>query len=212
MTRIFIFLLLLIFVVGTEFIFADDKTILKTDQEILREAFNQNWVGGDPISSKYINNVLYIGMPESDFVNLFTKREEQEGSLRPYIIKHKDNVYYIWEPEYYFLKKKLGSTWSNWGRSRISFDKGRLIKYEIQHLEKPPFVFPIYTDDTSVIKGFVNKNDKGFDWEISENEFLAKFSGSILKHKRDWYIFWAKDGKKYRVQFLDGTLKSIEPL
>ena len=209
--RILAILFFLILWMGTKIINADDILDKETDQEILRH-YTQNWLGDDPIWKKYIQNVIYVGMPEKDFVKLFTNHHEFQRSLRPYIVEYKNNTYYIYQPEYDFLKRELKQTnIANTGKSRIKFDKGRLAKYEMQYWDKPPFVFLVYSDQTNTLRGFTAE-DKGFYDGMPEKEFLKFFSGSILRHKRDWYIFWGKNRKKYRITFYNGYLTGVEPL
>lgn len=135
--------------VGINNTYADDIYDGRSDQELIR-SYTQNWLGDDPISEKYIYNVIYVGMPKEEFVKLFTWNEDFEGTLRPYITKNKENVYYLNEPYYEFMKEELNqSNIANTGKGRVKFENGRLVKYEIQYRDKPPFIFLVWKDMTA---------------------------------------------------------------
>ncbi len=152
----YLLVIILIGMTGISYSSADGTYDRKSDQELLRN-YAKDWIGVDPISEKYIYNVTYVGMAEEDFLSFFTWSKKFEGTLRPYIVKHDKNTYYLNEPVYNFMKKELHqSNISNTGASRIKFENGRLVKYEVQYRDKPPFVFLVYSDDTHYLKGFVN--------------------------------------------------------
>ena len=207
MGRVVIILFLFIVSVGVNFINANDISNKGTDQELLRD-YSQNRLGEDPIWEKYIYNVIYVGMPEEKFVKLFTWDKEFEGTLRPYILDRKENIYYLLEPHIDFMKKGLGqSNIANTGKTRVEFENGLLIRYEIQYWDKPPFIFLVWGDRSAELKGFTN--GLGFYKGMSEEEFLKVFSDRILKHRMNQYVFIAKDGKKYQVNFEDGKLYGL---
>ena len=207
MKRVVMISFLFIVSVGVNVINANDIPNEKTDQELLKD-YVQNRLGEDPITEKYIYNVIYVGMPEKEFVKLFTWSEEFEATLRPYILNHKRNIYYLLEPHIKFMKKELSrSNIGNTGKTRVKFENGFLIEYEIQYWDKPPFIFPVWGDRSAELKGFTN--GLGFYKGMSEEEFLKMFSGRILKHRMNQYVFIAKDSKKYQVNFEDGKLYGL---
>ena len=146
---------------GMKMSYAEDIYGGKSDQEILKN-YVQNWLGEDPVWEKYIYNVIYVGMPEDEFVKLFTWNKEFEGTLRPYIVKDIRDIYYFIEPEVKFMKKYLKqSNIANTGKARVKFKDGLLVKYESQYWGKPPFVFLIWGDLTTDLKNkSVNFQDR----------------------------------------------------
>jgi hypothetical protein len=86
---------------------------------------------------KYIENVLYVGMPESEFVKLFTKDESWTDHEKPYIISHKDNRYVF-----------LGI---NKNKFRATFKNSSLEKLE--HYGWNKFIL-CYTDVSIFLKGY----------------------------------------------------------
>lgn len=201
---------ILISLVAVNISFAADIHSGESDQELLI-SYTQHWIGNNPVSQKYIYDVIYIGMPQDDFEKIFIRKEEFEGTMKPYIVKKNNDVYYLYEPGFDFMKKKLRSNLANTGKSRIKFEDSRLVKYEVQYWGKPPFVYLVYSDATHNLKGFV-KEDTGFYDGMAEEDFLKVFSGKILSHKKDKYVFWGKDGRKYRVVFYEGYLIGRERL
>lgn len=138
---------------------------------------------------------LYVGMPESDFVKLYDENNNLKDESKPRIVEHQNNQYYLQFKD---------------GKARVTFEVGKLSKLEVLRRDEPPFAFLVYSDATHSLKGFVD--DKGFYDGMSEKEFLREFSGSILKHSHDMYVFLGKNGKKYRVKFYNGYLIGMESL
>jgi len=67
----------------------------------------------------YIYNILYIGMSEPDFVRLFTKKDNEIQTNRPFIADHRKNQYII---------SILTGSFDD--RSRLTFEDSKLVKYE----------------------------------------------------------------------------------
>lgn len=86
---------------------------------------------------KYIENVLYVGMPEDEFVRLFTKYESWVDQERPYIISRKNNRYTF-----------LGI---NDNKFRVTFKNQLLDKLEHYGLNK--FIL-CYTDVSIFLRGY----------------------------------------------------------
>lgn len=150
------YFIVLIFVglVGINHSFSEGRYDERSDQELLRN-YVKEWIGVDPVSEKYIYNIAFVGMTKEEFLSFFTWSKEFEGTLRPYIVKQDKDVFYLKEPVYDFMKRELHqSNISNTGTSRIQFRDGRLVKYEVQYRDKPPFIFLVYSDKTSNLKGF----------------------------------------------------------
>ena len=206
----YLFVMIFIGLSGINYSFADGDYDGKSDHELLRNYVKER-IGVNPVSAKYIYNIAYVGMTEKEFLNFFTWSKEFEGTLRPYIVKHIKDTYYLNEPVYNFMRKELHwSNISNTDTSRIKIKNGRLVKYEVQYWDKPPFVFLVYSDNTNLLRGYVD--DRGFYNAMSESDFLREFSGSLLSHKGDKYVFICKNGKKYRAIFYNGYLIGQEPL
>lgn len=147
---------------------------------------------------KYIKSVLYVGMPEDEFVRLFTKDKSWVDSQRPYIIKHKGSEYIVLA--------------LNGVKHRVSFTDGKLDQFETLGYEKIPIIGSTSWDYTSSLRGYKAKNAPGFYDGMSEDEFLATFSGSILSHSENRYVVTGKNGRKYRVTFKDGYLIGMETI
>lgn len=144
---------------------------------------------------RYITSVLYVGMPESEFVDSFTKDSSWNDSERPYIINHKGDRYVI-----------VGLDGI---KHRITFDSGLLVKFEQYGWEKSP-VLTSYRDVTGFLKGYKNTSGPGFYNAMPEGEFLQNFSGLVLSQLGNRYTVVGKNGKKYRVTFTNGFLSGME--
>lgn len=140
----------------------------------------------------YIKDVLSVGMPEEEFVRLFTKDESWDDPERPYITSQKNNRYVF-----------VGI---NKNRFRVTFKKGLLEKLELYGLEKFPMLFPHYMDVCTFLKGYNDRYATAFYDGMLEEEFLKVYSGSILAHKNDWYVVKEKDGRKFKLTFKNGYL------
>lgn len=82
-------------------------------------------------------DLLYIGMPETQFISLFTK---SANANNPYIIEHKENQYIFLE---FPLKKE---------KARVTFQDGKLIKFERYGTGSNPWG---YADETIIL---INKH------------------------------------------------------
>lgn len=142
-----------------------------------------NWL------KKYIEDVLYVGMPVDKFIKLFTKDEGWTDPERPYIISHNKNRYIF-----------IGI---NKTKFRVSFKNGLLEKLEQYGWEK--FILH-YTDASIYLKGYNNPYAHTFYSGMPEEEFLKIYSGAILVHKKNWYIIKEKNGLKWKVIFENGYL------
>ncbi len=171
-----------------------------TDEELMKE-YQKSYLGENPIHLKYIYDVLYVGMPKEEFVDKFTKNVSYEGTARPYIFNKEKDVYCITFPDLPYLRTEINLI------NRITFKEGKLIKYEIRHMNEPPFMWCSYSDYTDTLKGFVDVS--GFYRGMSEEEFLKVFSDKIIRHSEDQYIFIANNGKKYLIRFENGKLCGI---
>ena len=163
-------------------------------EDIQDPMYEDNWL------EQYFNDVLYVGMPEEEFVMLFTKTLDWADSKRPYITKHIKNYYIV-----------SGLNTSYVGDCRITFSNGLLIKYERFGWGKIPIIDSGYTDLTDFLKGY-KANGPGFYNAMREDEFLKTFSGSILSHSENYYIATGKNGRKYKVTFKDGYLIGMETI
>lgn len=144
---------------------------------------------------KYIKDVLYVKMPEDEFVKLFTKDASWVDSQRPYIISHKNNWYVF-----------IGM---NKTKFRVTLKNGFLDKLEEYGLEK--FIY-CYGDISSYLKGHSDRYATAFYDGMPEEEFLRLYSGSagsILAHKKSWYNIQEKDGRKFQLEFYNGYLVGI---
>jgi len=139
---------------------------------------------------KYIKSVLYVGMPEDEFVRLFTKDKSWIDSQRPYIIKHKGSEYIVLA--------------LNRVKHRVSFTDGKLDKFETLGYEKIPIIGSTSWDYTSLLRGY--KISEGLYKGMSEQEFLQNFSDSILSKFKNGYVILINDGKKYGIEFTNGIL------
>jgi hypothetical protein len=172
-------------------------TLEKLDKALTQRAINQmeqqkeenrKW---NVWFNKYIKSVLYIGMPEDEFIRLFTKNSSWNEPERPYIIRYKDSSYIIIGPS--------GT------KHRITFLNGTLYKFETLGYEKIPIIGSTSWDYTFLLKGYRISEDLYIG--MSEDEFLQNFSSSILlKFKNGGYVIVTKDGKKYGIEFTDGVL------
>lgn len=128
----------------------DAKEVLLSDKETRAlSEFAKHRIGINPITKKYITGILYVGMPEEEFVKQFTWNESFDGTIKPYITKHVKNIYYIKVPFTKILNRTFGSV--NRETERITFRDGKLIKYERQYRAQPPFMFLVYSDDTYLL-------------------------------------------------------------
>jgi len=92
----------------------------------------------DEIWERFIHEVLYVGMPEEEFVQLFTKSSSWKDPDRPYIIEREEHRYiFLQAPRY---GKDQG---------RVTFVNGALSKYEQFGLGQNPFG---YTDCTFLLR------------------------------------------------------------
>lgn len=144
-------IILIFFLIGNAFVttFALEEPSYvsnMTDEELSRE-YQKSYLGEHPICLKYFYNVLYVGMPEEDFVNRFTKNVSYEGTARPYIFKKAGSIYYITFPNLPYLRRDISLV------SRITFIDGKLIKSEYRHMNEPPFMWYSYGDDTDYLRG-----------------------------------------------------------
>lgn len=160
----------------------------------------EDYMYEDTWLEKYIRNVLYVGMPEEEFVKLFTKTSDWTDPKRPYIKKHVKNYYIV-----------SGLNTSYVGDCRITFSNGLLVKYERFGWGKIPIIDSGYTDLTDLLKGY-KANGPGFYNAMPEGEFLTTFSGSILSHSENRYVVTGKNGRKYRVSFTNGFLAGMESI
>lgn len=71
------------------------------------------------VVSKYVENVLYVGYSENDFISRFTRDSSWTDPERAYIIEHQGNQYII-----------LTLPGPTDDKARVTFDNGKLIKYE----------------------------------------------------------------------------------
>ena len=167
------------------------------NEHITKEAndsmYEDNWL------VKYIDNVLYVGMSEEEFVKLFTRTSDWTDANRPYIKKHVKNYYIV-----------SGLNTSYVGDCRITFSNGLLVKYDRFGWGKIPIIDSGYTDLTSFLKGYKVKNSPGFYDGMSEDEFLQSFAGSVLSHSDNRYVIMGKNGRKYRVTFKDSYLIGMD--
>ncbi len=85
---------------------------------------------------QYIEGVLYVGMPEEEFVRLFTKASSTDPD-QPYIIEHKDNQYIL-------LEFPSASE-----KARVTFRNGTLVKLERYGTGSYPWG---YADRTYLLK------------------------------------------------------------
>lgn len=184
-----------------------------TDEELVREYQKSYW-GEHPISKKYLYDVLYVGMPEEEFVSKFTKDLSYEGTARPYIYKKIKNIYYITFP-------KLPSLRDISLIHRITFKDQKLIKYEYRYIGAPPFMFYVYSDDTNYLVWRGQDIPSIRFSGMLESEFVNKISSDdffyIIKKQSyrlgNSYIIQGKDGKKWRLKFYpEGGIFSQECL
>lgn len=147
---------------------------------------------------KYIKSVLYLGMPEYEFVRLFTKDKSWIDSQRPYIIKHRGSNYIVLA--------------LNGVKHRVLFTDGKLYKFETLGYEKIPIIGPASWDYTSSLRGYKAENAPGFYDGMPEDEFLKTFYDSILSHSENSYVVTGKNGRKYRVSFTNGFLSGMESI
>lgn len=178
-----------------------------TDEELAKE-YQKSYLGEHPLCRKYLYDVLYVGMPEEEFISKFTKNATYEGTARPYIFKETKNVYYITFPNLPYLRDDINLI------SRITFKDRLLIKMEDRYLSKPPFMWYVYGDITnSLMRKEGNnlalpENAAQFD-SMYEDEFVNKVASDtfftiINKENRpsgNIYIIQGKDGKKWRLKF-----------
>ena len=122
---------------------------LSEDEAMALTEFAKHNIGIDPITKKYITDILYVGMPEEEFVKCFTWDESFEGTVKPYITAHKKDVYYIKVP----FTKILNRTFQSVARDkdRITFKDGLLVKCETQYRAEFPFMFLVYRDYTYLL-------------------------------------------------------------
>ena len=109
------------------------ENMIKTTKDSM---FEDNWL------AKYFYNILYVGMPEEEFVKLFTKNIDWTDTERPYIKKHYKNYYIV-----------SGLNTSYVPDCRIVFQNGFLVKYESFGWGKVPLLDSGYTDYTYLLKG-----------------------------------------------------------
>lgn len=146
---------------------------------------------------KYIKDVLYVGMPEDEFVRLFTKDESWGDAEKPYIINHKDNEYII------VGRKEI--------RYKVTFKNGLLAKLKQRTWEKIPVVTTQYKDFTFLLKG--HKYTDGLYKGMPEDEFFKKFSHKIVskfeRGNENGYILLLKHGNRLEVCFKDKVLIDV---
>ena len=141
-------------------------------------------------SKKYID-ILYVDMPEDEFVRLFTKASDWTDPERPYITKHVRNKYII-------------SGLRSLRDHRITFENGRLIKFETLGYQKIPVIGFTSWDYTSSLKGY--KIAEGLYIGMSDDEFLKNFSNKVTSRFKNGYVILLEDGHKREVAFSDGIL------
>lgn len=144
---------------------------------------------------KYIRHPVYVGMTETEFVNLFERKEANGDTDRPHIINKKGNSYIV-----------VGLDGKE--KYRFTFADGLLLKYEQFGLGQNPFG---YSDSSFLLRGF-EADGPGFYSAMTEDEFLQTFSGSILSHSKDYYIVTGKNGRKYKIKFKNGYLIGMETI
>lgn len=223
--------ILTLFFISNAFVFAfamegPNYTSNMTDEELAREN-QKSYLGEHPICLKYFYNVLYVGMPEENFVNRFTKNASYEGTARPYIFKKAGTIYYITFPNLPYLRD-ISLV------SRITFLDGKLIKSESRHMGEPPFMWYSYSDDTDYLRGNYTFNATNSFKELSlpennparlssmsEQEFLSQIKTDNYFHlvkeqsakSGNRYIIQGKNGKKWRLSFYpEGGLFRQEPM
>ena len=143
----------------------------------------------DEWSKKYIEDVLYIGMPVDEFVRLFTKDNSWAEPERPYIVSHDENSYMI------IGRKKI--------KLRVAFKDGLLDKLEQHKWDMLPLVpVPLhyYADCSFLLKG--HKYMDGLYKGMSEDEFLKNFSDKIIRKFDNCYVI-LRNGRRFVIEFKD---------
>jgi hypothetical protein len=92
----------------------------------------------EKLSKNYIENVLYVGMPEEIFLQKF-KMPNAQDSDQPYVVRQEDHTYTI------LIFPRLGDE-----KAKITFHGGRLAKYELRSWKDNPFG---YVDRTYLLVG-----------------------------------------------------------
>ena len=187
---------LLITWLGINMGYANDIYKGKSDQELLNEFLKNPKFGYNPLDVKYVYTELYVGMPEQDFLHLYKwKNEIKEGELKPYLVEHKKNQYY------------LGFVYAD-TKDRVTFKDGKLIKYEIIIREKPPFAFLVYSNHNYLLKGH-EMVDGLYRW-MSEEEFLKDNQDKIIEKIREGFYCVKLSGERYyTVSFDNGYLYDV---
>lgn len=139
---------------------------------------------------KYIESILFVGMPEDEFVKLFTKNDSWNDPQKPYIIKHNTSSYIVLCPDGV--------------KHRITFVDAKLDKFETLGYEKIPIIGSTAWDYTSLLRGF--KYSDGLTVGMSEEEFLRNFSNAVRSKLKDGYVIQSEDGRKFGVEFNGGVL------
>lgn len=89
-------------------------------------------------AQQYVESVLYVGMPEDEFIQLFTETPRPTDSDRPYIIERNGHRYIILELP---LKGE---------KARVTFHEGTLVRFERYGTGSNPWG---YADETYMLKG-----------------------------------------------------------
>ena len=207
MKRILILLFFFLFSFLTQ-IEAKELQLSEDEAKLLSE-YSKRKIGEDPISKKYLIDILYVGMPEEEFVKYFTWDESFEGTVKPHIMKHVKDVYYIRVPFAKILNRALGLVSRE--TEKITFKERKLVKYETQCRPDPPFTFLlVYHDITSSLEGY--QYSDGLYKGIPEEDFLKKFKDKIHRdsdYKNHWYYVTVASNLVYRVIFENGKLDYV---
>lgn len=146
---------------------------------------------------KYIKEVLYVGMPEDEFVKIFTKDDLWSDPERPYIIKHISGSYYL------IGRKGM--------RYKVTFKNGVLGELAQRTWEKIPIITTHYKDFTHLLREY--KYTEGLYKGMPEDEFLKKFFHKVIsKFERDnenGYILLLKHGNRLEVCFENKILTNV---
>ena len=92
----------------------------------------------DEVWQRNVREVLYVGMPEEEFLKQFTKSNTWNDPDRPYIIQQSGHTYVFLQAPRYGQDK-----------GRVTFVTGALVKYEQFGLGENPFG---YTDCTFLLQ------------------------------------------------------------
>jgi hypothetical protein len=91
------------------------------------------------LRQRYLYDVLYVGMPEEQFLKLFTKTSAWTDPDRPYIAQRQDHTYIL-----------LATPRYDNDRARVTFKDGDLVKCEEYGQGDNPWG---YSDSTFLLRG-----------------------------------------------------------